>query len=247
MYMQFDILKSLKQVRERAGFTQLEVESLLNMRKLSIRDYETGRLKLPISVAIELSRIYKVSLDQLVGMSILENESNDLVNFRSLFIGNNFNIMFFDPVIKGYLENHLSKFYQHSIFDLIVLTLNKSEQKKLILDIAKILFILAGSDGKILNNEIECIRSLLSSFSLKQQYKEISSNDKIDLLDIISNKSFEKLEIKHFVIWVLFLFSSSIRKVNNDEVKFIENIAEKIRMNRSNFIFIKDKFVKDQL
>ena len=55
----------LVQARERAGLTQLEVAKILGVSSARLHYYEIGRNKLPKTIAIKLSNIYKVKMEDI--------------------------------------------------------------------------------------------------------------------------------------------------------------------------------------
>lgn len=244
------IEEHIKKARVKAGFTQKDVESKLGMRNLMIRDYEMGRLKLPVKIALELAELYGVSLDELLGygnQSLLGAEEKVLDNFKTLFKGNGFGLMFLDPVIRGFVEEHKEDFFSHSIFELLVLGLNQKKVDEIILEIGRFLFSLAGSDDKISLSEKRCVHYLLDSFELESKLKLVSQSIAEEYLPEKLPGSFTRVELKHFVIWILFFFSSADGEVTYQEVEYIEKLAEVLRMNKSNFLSIKNNFVKENI
>ena len=248
--MDENILYSLKRSRKKVGLTQKDVESTLGMRSLMMRDYEIGRLKLPISTAIDLAKLYGVSLDILVGneQSLSKiHQSRVLVNFDTLFLGNGFSIMFLDPILRAFLEDHYERHFDYSLFELLTEKFNEKKKKNLISEICKILISLASSDGKVTEEEIECIKYLLLSFKIQNQYKAlVETNLESYLPDSISSEM-EKIEMRHFIIWILFFFAHADKKLCHQEISYIEKCAECLKINKSNFLFIKDKFVQREI
>lgn len=248
MYMSESYLESLKASRERAGLTQKEVEDLLGMRSLMMRDYEIGRLKLPASVALQLAELYRVSVDDLLGSRFYRTKvqpSKMLSDFSSLFLGNGFGVMFLDPVIRAFMEGRGEELFEHSFFDLITHDLNEKHKKETVLDICRMLFSLASSDGKISDSEIECIRLLLGAYNLTSKYKEISVISSTHYIPSARSKTLERIEMRHFVVWVLFFFAHADLSLSHQELTYIEECAEALKMNRSNFVLIRKNFVKE--
>lgn len=58
----------LKEAREKAGLTQMEVAEALNTAQYQVHKWETGKQELSFARAIDLATLYKVSLDYLAGM-----------------------------------------------------------------------------------------------------------------------------------------------------------------------------------
>jgi len=244
--MTLSYLSSLKAAREQSGFTQKDVEKSLNMRSLMMRDYEVGRLKLPVSVAIDLAKLYEVTLDALVGEvdSKAQKSSKALTNLSSLFLGRGFSEIFQDPVLKAYLEDFSSHEFDDSLFEILMESVSYKDKKSMVLVITKTLFALASCDGQISEAELEWIRYFLSKFDLKKKYQEISKVTSLD--DINLGHTFKRIEMRHFMIWILFFFAKADGRICHKEINFINSFAQKILMNRSNFIFIKNKFIKEE-
>ncbi|MGB0453014.1 MAG: helix-turn-helix domain-containing protein [Bacteriovoracaceae bacterium] len=242
------ILHSLKKVREAAGLTQKDVERILGMRALMMRDYEVGRLKLPIDIALKLAGLYRVSLDKLAGNieAIPKDfESKTLKNFHSLFLGSGFSVIFQDPVMRAFLEGHSEDYFEQSLFDLLTTNFKEKERKDLARAIAQCLFSLASADGRISHEEIDCIRYLLKELKLQNKHKEISESLSEAFYPEMTQKNFERIEIRHFLIWLLFLFADSDGEINYEEVQYIEKCAESLKINKSNFLFIKKNFIEE--
>lgn len=58
----------LKDLREDAELTQQELADLLFMHKTTYVRYETGEREIPLNIAINIAKYYKVSLDYLAGL-----------------------------------------------------------------------------------------------------------------------------------------------------------------------------------
>lgn len=247
MYMSDFDLSHLKSAREQAGLSQKDVEGLLGMRRLTMRDYEVGRLKLPVMVAMDLAKLYQVSLEELVGLAKDKNKNEDktIELFKSLFNGKNFSAIMFDPILSAYLEEHQDLIFKKSLFELVTIKLSQTKRKKLITTISRFLFSLASSDGKVTAEEIACIRFLLESFGIANKYKEISVKITEPFLPQEFESHFDSIEVRHFIIWLLFLFSHADGSLNYEELNYIEKCAEVLKVTRNNFIFIKRKFIEE--
>lgn len=248
--MNIEIFQHLKQAREKAGFTQKEVEHELGMRSLMMRDYETGRLKLPVTVALQIATLYKVSLDELVGLKEPVGASKKfkvISSFNSLFLGDGFNVMFLDPILRAFLEDYHDQYFENSLFDLLTESFGEKEKREVVSQIGQFLFSLAGADEKVSDEEIDCIRFLTSAFNIQGRYQELSEWADKKYLPVSLPKGLERVEMRHFVIWILFFFASADQNISIEEVKYIEKVAESLRVNRSNFLFIQQKFVKEDV
>ena len=59
--------KRLKELRKEAGLTQQELGNKLNLTKVSICSYENGTRMASIETLIDISNLFKVDLDYLIG------------------------------------------------------------------------------------------------------------------------------------------------------------------------------------
>ncbi len=66
------IYPKFKDIRIRKGYTQNQIAKYLNIQQVVYSRYETGEREMPLHCAIELAKLYKVSIDFLVGLSIKE-------------------------------------------------------------------------------------------------------------------------------------------------------------------------------
>lgn len=69
----------LKELREKNGYTQKRLAELLHVSKNSVSHYELGKSMPDISILIEMTDIFDVSLDYLLGLTDF-NLSKDLLN-----------------------------------------------------------------------------------------------------------------------------------------------------------------------
>lgn len=248
MYSDQALLKSLKTCREQAGLTQKQVEAKLDLRPLAMRDYEVGRLKLPITVAVSLAQLYDISVDQLVGLKPHPSElspSQFLANFSSLFAGGSQQLMLIDPILRAFVDDHRDDFFDQSMFEVLTSALSEADKKQLIVIVGQVLFSLAGCDGKVSDEEIRTIKYILSNFNMMKSYKEISTYAGADVHFAEIPKAISSIEIRHFLLWLLFLFANTDGKITEDELKFIEARAEELKINKSNYLFIRGQFVKE--
>ncbi len=59
----------IRDLREDHDFTQSDIARLLNLTQTCYSKYEIGTSEIPVSVVIQLARIYNVSIDYLLGES----------------------------------------------------------------------------------------------------------------------------------------------------------------------------------
>lgn len=58
----------LKELREEYGYSQQKLSELLQIKQNTYSQYENGIRDLPIEYLIELSKIYSVSTDYILGL-----------------------------------------------------------------------------------------------------------------------------------------------------------------------------------
>ena len=73
-----------KNLREDLDLTQDEVAQLLNVSRATVNRYENDRYDMKLTYAIELAKVYNVSLDYIAGLT---NERKPLVK-RWLYLNN---------------------------------------------------------------------------------------------------------------------------------------------------------------
>ena len=66
-FLQMNIYRRVRDLREDHDKTQKNIADLLNMQLTVYQRYERGERELPLWAAIKLADYYKVSLDYLVG------------------------------------------------------------------------------------------------------------------------------------------------------------------------------------
>ena len=71
--------KRLYELRRKKNFTQEELASALDVTRQTISNWETGTAKPKIDKAIDLAKIYGISLDELVGNARTESKQISLV------------------------------------------------------------------------------------------------------------------------------------------------------------------------
>lgn len=75
--------KRLKELRKEAGLTQQELGDKLNLTKGSICSYENGTRMASIEVLIDVSNLFKVDLDYLIGTdSYVVSDTNEDYGLR---------------------------------------------------------------------------------------------------------------------------------------------------------------------
>jgi len=74
----YSLCNRLKNLRESRNLKQNAVAEYLNMSQQSYSRYENGKRELPISYLEPLSRLYNVSADFILGISINDNDLSSL-------------------------------------------------------------------------------------------------------------------------------------------------------------------------
>jgi transcriptional regulator with XRE-family HTH domain len=239
----------LKAARTRAGFTQKDVEARLGLRELSLKDYETERLKFPAHMALKFAELYGVTVDELLGTEGAEPKPGpqavSLGRVSSLFTRQETSLLFMDPVIRAFLEEHQDKIFDHSVFDLLTLHYSARDKRRLATELLRSLASLMGVDRKVTAEESQFLRELIRSFGLEESAKGIV---KMNAVRYAPDADFfqGKPEAKHLLIWLLFLIAKSDNLINVEEVQYIEECAERLKVNRSNLLHIKKFFVKEK-
>lgn len=61
-------IQRLKELREEYGYSQQKLAEMLLIKQNTYSQYENGTRQLPIEYLIELSKIYSVSTDYILGL-----------------------------------------------------------------------------------------------------------------------------------------------------------------------------------
>ena len=62
--------RRIRDLREDQDYTQLFVAKHLNMQRSVYRRYESGEREIPVWALIKLSRLYRVSTDYILGLTV---------------------------------------------------------------------------------------------------------------------------------------------------------------------------------
>lgn len=63
------VFKRVRDLREDSDLTQKQLAEYLQIHQTTYSDYELGNLNIPIEVMIKLAKLYKTSVDYLVGLT----------------------------------------------------------------------------------------------------------------------------------------------------------------------------------
>lgn len=69
-----DYGKSFKHYRQNAKLTQKEAAKLIGINDYQLGNYETNRSEPSIDILKKMSKVYGVSIDKMIGNSILKNK-----------------------------------------------------------------------------------------------------------------------------------------------------------------------------
>ena len=69
-----DFGNSFKYYRKRAGYTQKEAAKLIGVKDYQLGNYETNRSQPSLEILIKMSKVYLVSIDNMLGNSMLRNK-----------------------------------------------------------------------------------------------------------------------------------------------------------------------------
>ena len=61
--------RRIRDLREDADMTQVEIAEYLHMQRSVYRRYESGEREIPVWAVIKLAKLYDVSTDYLLGLS----------------------------------------------------------------------------------------------------------------------------------------------------------------------------------
>ena len=69
----------VKQLRLKAGMTQHELADMLNLSRSAVAGYESEEKQASVKIIKELSNIFNVSIDYLLGETDIKNKPDDLL------------------------------------------------------------------------------------------------------------------------------------------------------------------------
>lgn len=252
MYPKFDedkMRRSLVNLRKNLGFTQKKVEEKLGLRALSMYDYESGRLALPIEHAVDLANLYNCNIEKLCGLLDEEStpkEKHDLTQLFSLGLLGHKNeellrLISQDPVLLAD-SDILEINSQQNIFETITSKLTLSQKKIFLIEVLKHVNSLIGIDGHISPEEMQLRDILLANVSVQLSESEISSIKRAYTKIYFGNhKTLSKTSLKHFLIWTLYLVAFSDGAMDHREESYIHSVCEHVKLDQKNHEYIKRK------
>lgn len=248
MYI-MSIGQRLKHFRSQAGLTQKEVEAQLGLRDLAMKDYETERLKLPAEMASRLAALYLISVDELLGEDApvdSNHQKRNLQALNSLFHPSRLSSVYLDPVIRAYLENYREEIMHHPPLELLTRELSVKQKRDFTVDLLKTLASLMGIDEKVTPEELAFFHSLITELGLDDKSRSISRTITQAFHPKDSNLPKSAPHLKHFLIWTMFFLAQSDGEIQTEEIRYIEECADQLKINRSNYLYIKKFFVKER-
>ena len=240
--------QNLKMARQNSGLTQKEVELKLGLRSLSLRDFETERIKLSADLALKFASLYHVSLDELIkGIPPLRDntlQSAKLTQLEFLFSKGEFDVMMLDPVIRATLDEYPDKIFDHSVFELLCMNISEKQKRDVAAEIMKSIGSLLGVDHKITEAELTFFTKLSVRFGFNENTKIVTKSLSIKLLPDVSGFHHQP-GLRHFLVWVLFFVSKSEGVMGSEELEYIQECAEALRIHKSHYLGIKKYFVRE--
>ena len=246
------LYQALKKARTQTGLTQPEVEKQLGLRPLTIRDYESGRLKLPVEIAAKLANLYNAHLEELLGLKDPEKRPHQFdttfIELASLGIFKDISkmeTMMTDPVLRAAIDQHEIKI-SDTIYDVLIRSLSSHQKKQLLLEIIKISNSLIAIDGKITRSELSFRNNLLAKYLCPNQTEYFKLSKKYFYEPYFPKKlvgALERPELKHFIVWLLFFLAASDNDIDYREEQYILELSEAIHLPKFNYEFIRNKFL----
>ncbi|EMI15206.1 helix-turn-helix domain-containing protein [Bacillus safensis] len=100
--------ENLKRLRNQYDFNQSDLAALLNISKSNISKYESGDLEPSLKTLIQLCKIFKVSMDELIGIpkSFISPRNDFIDDFKGI------NTSIVDAKFQPYLEQFSETIYE---------------------------------------------------------------------------------------------------------------------------------------
>jgi len=241
--LELRVLENLVKYRKQAGLSQKQAEDKLVLRANTLYDIEKGRLKLPFVMAVQLSKLYDITVDQFLEVEILTKITNKQVlsnqnisPLESLGVVSGayhplIDSMAQDPVIVAEIGlGHLGK---RPLMELLLAQLTPVQKQYFVLDLYRYINSLISRDGLIQEGEL-ALRDKL----IEQAQIELSDSEKKSIARAFRKaffgksmaKSLPREAYKHFLIWILFLVSRSEGNVHHKTTEYINQVAEHIQL-----------------
>lgn len=244
-------LANLKRLRKSAGLTQREVDSLLSLRPMAMFDYERGRIKLPIEVAVDLCNLYHCSLDDIYAIGSKSTKKASSSNLRFLPVLHAgldhkryylvHHTLISDPVIMSELGiNEVEN--KSSTFDELTKNLTRTQKKAVTVEILKYLNSLAYIDKEISEEEEQILKTVNQTTGHKLSKKDYDEIEKVKETTYFGNVEFLPTKaLKRYLIWLMSLVANSDDILERSEVDYVKKVNRLFNFNDSDYEFIEKK------
>lgn len=241
--LELRVLDNVVKYRKRAGLSQKQVEDRLALRANTLYDIEKGRLKLPFMMAVQLSQLYDITIEQFLetemsdeAPSEQEQPTQNVSPLESLGVLSGA----FHPLIESIAQDpvivaeiglgHLGK---RPLMELLLAQLTPVQKQYFVLDLYRYINSLISRDGLIRESELTLRDKLI-----EQAQIALSDSEKKSIARAFSKpyfgksmaKSLPREAYKHFLIWILHLISRSEGKVDYKTTEYINQVAEHIQL-----------------
>ena len=263
MYQEFDtkeLKKNLVRVRKKRGFTQKQVEELLYVRRLTLYDYESGRLRPSYDLLVKLANLYETSIEELMGLKKKRTNKQE-ADFLSVtlplihlgIVGNCFqracDLISKDPVVLSDIGLNEDDFHR-PFLQLITEGLTKRQRRNYLIEYLKYINSLIGRDNKISEMERAFRDSLLDELEIELAEKEKESIRRAITKAYFGSSVkdyFPRSSLKHFLIWSLYLTAYSDRHLDHREDDYIKKVGEHIKMREKDLVLYKTTLLNKTL
>lgn len=251
--LEIRVLENLVTHRKRAGLSQKQVESSLNLRANTLYDIEKGRLKLPFAMAAQLSQLYNINIGQLLSVEthpVATQESRMVQNVSPLeslgVLSGAFHplseFISQDPVIIA--EVGVGEMGKKPLMELLLAQLTPVQKQHFVLDLYRYINSVISSDGEIRESELNLRDSLVAQAQITLSDSEKQSIARAFRKPFFGKsmaKSLPRDAYKHFLIWTLHLVSRIEGKVHYKATEYIAQVAEHIQLSVSSLRYIESQ------
>ena len=241
--LELRVLENLVKYRKRAGLSQKQAEDKLGLRANTLYDMEKGRLKLPFIMAVQLSQLYDITIEQLLDAEMSnEISTKPQISTQNTSPLESLGVLSgaFHPLIESIAQDpvivteiglgHLGK---RPLMELLLAQLTPVQKQHFVLDLYRYINSLMSRDGDIRESEL-ALRDKL----IEQAQVELSDSEKKSIARAFRKpffgksmaKSLPREAYKHFLIWTLHLVSRSEGRVHFETTDYINQVAEHIQL-----------------
>lgn len=220
---------------------------------MSMYDYEKGRQKCPIEVVVKLCRLYKCSIEELLGLEkneapLPEKKDKKEVKFLPVFqagvLSKNYYIVHHSIISDPYIMTELGLNelkLRKSPFDSLTQKLSPAEKRNVVIEILKYLNSLIHVDGRVDPHELEMQQAIFDSLDFEltlEQSKAISRAANSKYIAKGSRKVFPNKALKRFLIWILVLAAYSDGEFLEVEEMYIKEVSSNLELTEDDYQFI---------